>query len=1226
MSTHRSGPGKTAPKLLQDFLAFDPLRTGQSGTVLANHNPPVGEGQQLAKPIGSCQHEYTTKHKQSVLPPLDLRPDGTTKFRLAAVCKKCRIHADVHLDYKGATDPCPNSSYPLHHFQRLTSVDEVGQSRIKYGWQCSAPQCQAILEVSYRQARIYDQEKDLLINTEYLKRRYEAVVQQDPSREGIRQATPMEALSRLRKYTRDALDPRHDRRSFPANNKRFMEAFGPYGQDCRPLLERLGFKYADDEWALPNPDTIDDRFAADGTSHREFLEDVEIELLAWMYKLSADTGAANTAAAEGWPSAIRDLERTLSAQGYQRHASLRRPGTANEQNAYFASLGSLPDFADNLVEFAYDRQAMCDPERLPYYFECLQVISESRQTEQLQMKVATLESQDLVSRRDLHAAYRYLNIPQSEASKLDDQRVLELFQAQQPDLGPAGAEEARQALYRIGTARQSQILINASRQSVETYDDALSWLGNGADKNTPDDNLIAIVAAKVAESKSNEEIAQKAIATIARERKSNMLNNWLTTGRTDGYTMDVNEALRYLNIEQNISDIEPTVLPILFDSARKDRPGDTVEKAISAIQSFLANQNSAGPRAPEAWPVGLTSHGNTCYLNSLLQYYFSVKPLREMVMNYNQYKLDTTKYTEKQERVGQRKISMVEIKGGQRFAEDLVHLFQRMIKEPSSAVKPEEDLVCRAFLEPKDYALLASDVTSATVTENAVDHKLTDAPTGEEASAASASADRHLSNASSVTLQGEEQDVNMTNNEKPPTPPDSPKGKAMEKQPSDGRPPLPPRAQLRRFSTSTKEEALRLAKYNATQQQDVTEVHDGIMFRLRSGMMPRSVDEFGEQEDPLRDMYAIGMTERHIERGVEGKPIPQTDSSITVNVPTEPTDIYSALDEVFDLQPYGNRADVEAYKSIRHLPPVLQISMPRIGFDRSRGGTFKSEEMIKLEDELYMDRYCDASHVDIAERRRRCWGWRKQLRSLKKEQKALTETGVDQLDGPTAVSQSAQYLQNVSETNNLMQEAGLEGIPIDEQLPSVLATEAHEQSKRLVSLQTEIESLQAMLETQFQDLKQLKYRLAAVFIHRGSHGHGHYWVYIHDFVNNVWRNYNDERVEEVSNLADVFEAKTWQQGTPTYAVYVRDEEKERLVQPLCREPERVASMAEVSSQQWEDQQQQQPQQGEDVQMKDPSWNHQPRSDASQRTVAPNMTEEGGQQSWDETRQVAQADW
>ncbi|KAI7295419.1 hypothetical protein KC315_g18958, partial [Hortaea werneckii] len=209
--------------------------------------------------------------------------------------------------------------------------------------------------------------------------------------------------------------------------------------------------------------------------------------------------------------------------------------------------------------------------------------------------------------------------------------------------------------------------------------------------------------------------------------------------------------------------------------------------------------------------------------------------------------------------------------------------------------------------------------------------------------------------------------------------------------------------------------------------------------------------------------------------------------------------------------------------------------------------------------------------------------------------------------------------------NNLMQEAGLEGIDIDDQLPGVLSTEAHEQSKRLVSLQTEIESLQAMLETQFQDLKQLKYRLAAVFIHRGSHGHGHYWVYIHDFANNVWRNYNDERVEEVSNLADVLEAKTWQQGTPTYAVYVRDEEKERLVQPLCREPERVA-MAEASSQQWEDQQQQQQQQVGDVQMKDSSWNQQAQSHSSQQTVAPKMTQEGGQESWDEQRQVAQANW
>ena len=68
-------------------------------------------------------------------------------------------------------------------------------------------------------------------------------MQQDPTREGIRQATPVEALTRLRKYIRDALNTEHDKRVFPANNKRFMEAYGVHGQDCRELLERLGFEY-----------------------------------------------------------------------------------------------------------------------------------------------------------------------------------------------------------------------------------------------------------------------------------------------------------------------------------------------------------------------------------------------------------------------------------------------------------------------------------------------------------------------------------------------------------------------------------------------------------------------------------------------------------------------------------------------------------------------------------------------------------------------------------------------------------------------------------------------------------------------------------------------------------------------------------------------------------------------------------------------------------------------
>lgn len=884
---------------------------------------------------------------------------------------------------------------------------------------------------------------------------------------------------------------------------------------------------------------------------------------------------------------------------------------------YFGSLGALPDFTDSLIEFAFDRQIMCDPERLPYYFEGLQVITQARGTEQLQVKTASLASQDVVSRRDLSAAYRYLNIAQASADSLTDERIIELFQAQQPDLGVAAAEEARQALNKIGTARQSQLLISASKQSVDTYEDALSWLGNGASKEMSDDSLLAIAAIKTSDSKANEEIAQKAIATIARSRQSNMLNNWLLTGRTDGYTMNVDEALRHLGIEQPLDEIDPTVLPVILDSARADRPGETTEKAIAAIQQHLAGRTNTMSHSSATWPVGLTSHGNTCYLNSLLQYYFSIKPLREIILNYDKYKLDTTAYEEKQERVGNLKISMVEIKGGQRFAEDLAHLFRRMIKEPSTAVRPEEDLVCRAFLEPRDYALLASSAGDQEPSvngglEDAVEHKLTDAAKEHDATGANAATDtRHLSNASSVTLQasvnGDEADVTMKDGEMPPTPPASPGQKPVDdlQQPSHP-PPLPPR----RPSVSAREAALAVAKKTATEQQDVAEVHDNIMFRLRSGMQPRGKDDFGEQQDALRDLYAIGVTETEVTKGVTGKPTPQADSSLLLKVPTEPTDIYSSLDAIFDLQPKETKPDTESYRSIRSLPPLLQISIPRIGWDTGKGVGFKSEEFVRLEDELYMDRYCDISHAQVPERRRRCWGWRRELQALKDERKALSQTSVDQLDGPTAMCETANYLDYLQQTNNVLGEIGIDEIEIDEDLPRALASTAEEQKERLSKLEADIADLQKQLDFQFADLKNLKYRLAAVFIHRGTHGHGHYWAYIHDFTNNIWRQYNDEHVSEVTKLEDIFEAKTWNQGTPTYAVYVKDDLKEAIVQPVRREPEKAPT---PPPSQWGP--------TEDVQMQEDGRPLRPQREVN--FVDPKMVEEGGQSSWDTTRQVAQ---
>lgn len=72
-----------------------------------------------------------------------------------------------------------------------------------------------------------------------------------------------------------------------------------------------------EQWTLPQPPIVEDRLHADDSHlrEREVLEDVELELAAWMASIAQETRDVNPAASEGWPSADKDIERTLAAQG-----------------------------------------------------------------------------------------------------------------------------------------------------------------------------------------------------------------------------------------------------------------------------------------------------------------------------------------------------------------------------------------------------------------------------------------------------------------------------------------------------------------------------------------------------------------------------------------------------------------------------------------------------------------------------------------------------------------------------------------------------------------------------------------------------------------------------------------------------------------------------------------------------------------------------------------------
>lgn len=100
----------------------------------------------------------------------------------------------------------------------------------------------------------------------------------------------------------------------------------------------------------------------------------------------------------------------------------------------------------------------------------------------------------------------------------------------------------------------------------------------------------------------------------------------------------------------------------------------------------------------------------------------------------------------------------------------------------------------------------------------------------------------------------------------------------------------------------------------------------------------------------------------------------------------------------------------------------------------------------------------------------------------------------------------------------------------------------------------DIESTRQLIASQFTEYQKLPYRLYAVFMHHGSVSFGHYWIYIYDFQKNVWRKYNDEYVTEVQNLDEIFkDGRETNPPTPYFLVYINDEMKDRLVDPVCRD-------------------------------------------------------------------------
>ena len=180
---------------------------------------------------------------------------------------------------------------------------------------------------------------------------------------------------------------------------------------------------------------------------------------------------------------------------------------------------------------------------------------------------------------------------------------------------------------------------------------------------------------QTSEDPSLKESARRAVKLIAEARHSVALHSWLSTGELGETAMDIGEAYRQFGIDDRT--IDETIIESAYKVAMEDNPGqvETYTKAFNAIvadrkSSHLQATSRGGQAFPEPgfsnWPVGLENIGNTCYLNSLLQFLFTVPELRNLVLNFENVKMDLTAENIAQKRVGSRQITLREIERAQR--------------------------------------------------------------------------------------------------------------------------------------------------------------------------------------------------------------------------------------------------------------------------------------------------------------------------------------------------------------------------------------------------------------------------------------------------------------------------------------------------------------------------------------------------------------------------------
>ena len=531
--------------------------------------------------------------------------------------------------------------------------------------------------------------------------------------------------------------------------------------------------------------------------------------------------------------------------------------------------------------------------------------------------------------------------------------------------------------------------------------------------------------------------------------------------------MNVEHAYQLLELpDRTISDdlIIPSFLVLVSDNPSKKH---NYEKALRAIaeernsdflRAHLTDMDSGSGQRLTDWPVGLSNIGNTCYLNSLLQYFFSIKPVRILVLDFENYKEDLSSGSILQKEVGGRKITKIEAARSQAFTNELRALFENMVTSTSKTVTPRKELARLTILSSQSEANVKTRRESVSFGRRPMSQaeamaQMGNSPVAEKASLTqSNTASNTLEAITDVDTMDEDKASestlvdkdNITSNEMAkqvealdnkenlaPMDVDIPRPRSPEKRPQPLATASPSRANEQSIEESVTAgksdegsvpgEAPRRPpppvppktpppvppKSNISSKTD--DMHVEVEFEATQRDVTEVIDNvFFQLQCAIKPDITTdsGQQTDTIKQLFYGKSKETYDSEqienteavfqdIKIQLPDGPRHIYEALDAVFDEHHVRLGSSVETrHSTILSLPPILQIFVSRGQFDRDKGRASKSMHHLGLDKTIYMDRYLETDDPDLSAKRASSWEWKRELRDLRARTQYIETTDV----------------------------------------------------------------------------------------------------------------------------------------------------------------------------------------------------------------------------------------